>query len=302
MDAEGTSEKRILILGGSSFIGTWIARTTYFFYNFTLTYFTHTVVTNYFPEFTWYQVDTTTGKALKNVIEKTSPEIVINTAAIADPRMVENDKASKKINVDSNKEIAKLADKMTFFPIFISTDHVFHGDAGPYNENDPLDPVTPYGEQKKEAESYYLQLIDDKSAAIVRSSVLFGYSYGWHRRRNILEKLQEAAITREVIPVTENKFRTVSHVINLAFMLHSIMDHDDPIAGIFHLPGTWISEEEFFRKIIAFNNYDIKLAVSTNTSVNFPKILGLRTDETYRKLHFRVLTLEEGLKLPQFFF
>ena len=162
--------------------------------------------------------------------------------------------------------------------------------------------MTLYGKQKQEAESCYLQLIDDESAAIVRSSILYGYGYHWNKKHNILERLHEASIMKEIIPATENKYRTVSHVINLAFMLHAIIDTDYPVAGIFHLPGTWISEEEFFKQVIAFNNYDLHLTVSVNTSDAFPKKLGLRSDETSKKLHFKVLTLGEGLNLSRFFF
>ena len=57
--------------------------------------------------------------------------------------------------------------------IQLSTDYVFDGKAGQYNENSSVNPINVYGRTKLEAENFLKE--NSKDSLIIRTNVLYDY-------------------------------------------------------------------------------------------------------------------------------
>ena len=112
----------------------------------------------------------TDKKNVKNVLSKYNPEIVINSAAYTN---VDGCETNSKLAYDVNANaINNFRDFFNGFFIQISTDYVFDGENGPYNESSKTNPLGIYGKSKFQGE----EIVRDnfKNHLIVRTNVLFG--------------------------------------------------------------------------------------------------------------------------------
>jgi dTDP-4-dehydrorhamnose reductase len=112
------------------------------------------------------------GEAKKLLLEN-RPDALIHAAAAADLNFCQMHRSeSRKINVEASAVIASLCAEHSVRFVFISTDMVFDGLAAPYREEDPVNPINVYGEQKAEAE----RLVFDKNpeSIVCRMPLLFG--------------------------------------------------------------------------------------------------------------------------------
>ena len=106
-----------------------------------------------------FQADITSEKDVKNVFEKTKPDIVINCSNLAggvnfcekEPTLAE------KFHLFSNQTIGKLCEENNSRMVMISTDYVFDGKNPPYSEDDKKNPLNTYGKLKLEAENWIKQ-------------------------------------------------------------------------------------------------------------------------------------------------
>jgi len=78
---------------------------------------------------------------------------------------------SYKINVEGTKSLIKQLWKRGIFPIWFSSDYVFDGNKGNYNETDETNPCNIYGEHKKEVEDFFLS--SGKDFLILRTCKLY---------------------------------------------------------------------------------------------------------------------------------
>jgi dTDP-4-dehydrorhamnose reductase len=96
------------------------------------------------------------------MIKKYQPDVVVHAAAYTDVAGAEKNKElCRRINVGGTRNVARaiIETAPATHLIYISTDYVFSGDRGNYQENDATDPVNFYAKTKLEGE---------KEAAAVR--------------------------------------------------------------------------------------------------------------------------------------
>jgi len=164
-----TDRNKILILGGSSYIGRHLfarlgpdrAIATY-----------HTRPIDH-----GFHFDTLTMN-LSEIIKK--PETISHAVILladTNPETCAADlQKSNALNVESIKEIIKYLIRWKIKPIFPSTQFVFDGIKGEYVETDPVNPVLTYGRQKVEIEQYIQAVCEDY--VIVRLEKVFGSEPG----------------------------------------------------------------------------------------------------------------------------
>jgi len=93
--------------------------------------------------------------AVREAFQKESPAMVIHCAALANtPACEKNPELARTLNVEVTKVMAELAVDIPF--IFFSTDLVFDGRAGNYDESAAVNPLSAYAKTKVEAESFVL--------------------------------------------------------------------------------------------------------------------------------------------------
>src|SRR5260221_13236216 len=96
-----------------------------------------------------------------------------------------NPEASRAVNVDGPRRVAQWCARNHAQLFFFSTDYVFDGLAGPYDETASPNPLNAYGRHKLEAELAIAQALP-RAQAVVRTTWVFGRERG---RKNFAVRL-----------------------------------------------------------------------------------------------------------------
>jgi len=141
-------------------------------------YNTHPV---FIPDVEMYEVNLLDYPKTRALISKLHPDIVIHCASRTDVDMIETNKEEAwQANVLTTRVLLdSIRDKECKF-IYISTDSVYSGRRGPYDEDMETNPCNWYGKTKFESEGF----VCDRSGSLVLRTNL----YGW----NIQDKLSIA--------------------------------------------------------------------------------------------------------------
>ncbi len=87
------------------------------------------------------QVDITDEKLVNECVQRERPAVVINTASITDVDLCEREpELATRVNGTAAGFLAEACDKINAFLVHVSTDYVFDGSRGNYNENDSTCP------------------------------------------------------------------------------------------------------------------------------------------------------------------
>lgn len=244
------------------------------------------------------KLDLASRKEVTDTIAKLQPEIVIHTASETNVDKCEIEKEHAwKVNVEGTRNIAQACQRIKAKLVFISTDYVFDGKRGFYNEEDYPVPLNYYGITKLEAEKEVARNCNDH--VILRTSVL----YGWHPWKvnfatwviNKLKKSQE-------IKVVEDHINTPTLVDNLAEITLETAEKD--LRGLYHASGSQrINRFEFAKQIaITFNlNSDlvgpIKMNELTSWVAKRPRDSSLDTGKIQKQLIAKPLNIMQGLQI-----
>ncbi len=122
----------------------------------------------------FHKADISDADAVRSVIERVSPDIVIHAAAWTDVDGCELDhEKAERINIKGSSNVVDAIRGTDTPMVFISTDFVFDGTKGSaYSEEDAPNPVNYYGMTKYQAEKYIADNLKDYF--IVRTSWLYG--------------------------------------------------------------------------------------------------------------------------------
>jgi dTDP-4-dehydrorhamnose reductase len=295
--------KNILVTGSSGFVGYYIGRV---FKNYNLIGIDlddkGSKQYNYF-----YNGTILDFKMLKKVFLEHKIDIVIHAAAIKDLKVCEKKmKESEKVNVIATKQLLKLTKENKAKFIFISSDQVFDGLDGNYDETSILNPINFYGITKKKCEEF---LSNYKNVAICRTAFVFGKIPD--NQGDILEKIGDSDtlviqgyIVEHIIKrlndnrriyLPENEYMNPTSGELLARQLISIIEKE--VCGIFHCCGSErISRYNFGLKIAKFYNLNQSLIspVLGNDELR-PKDVSMKYAITKSKIGDMFNTIEEML-------
>lgn len=179
------------------------------------------------------EYDLTDAEVVEKLIDKVSPNIVINCAAYTNVDGCEqNRETAKEANATLPKNLAIACEKQSCTLVHISTDYVFSGtEEVPRVESDECGPVSAYGETKLAGEIAVQENVSHYH--IVRTSWLFG-KHG----KNFVETMLSLAETRDEITVVNDQFGNPTSANDLAHELLRIALSDD--YGIWHATGEGI--------------------------------------------------------------
>ena len=96
--------------------------------------------------------------------------------------------------------------------IYISTDFIFDGEAGPYKEDDEPKPLNYYGSTKLSAETEIIE--SGLEWSIIRTVLVIGTAVG--TRSNIISWVRDKLTKGEKIKVVDDQFRTPTFTEDLA--------------------------------------------------------------------------------------
>ena len=123
--------------------------------------------------YAYRELDITDKNNVDKVIDAVKPDFIIHSAAMTQVDQCElNQAACDKINVDAVQYIVDAAERNKCHLVHISTDFIFNGEEGPYDEEGTPDPLSYYGLSKLKGE----QIVQSSSLkwAILRTVLVYG--------------------------------------------------------------------------------------------------------------------------------
>lgn len=182
---------------------------------------------------TYHELDITDFKRSQSLVEKLSPHIIIHAAAVTQPNECATDKTNCwKTNVGATRTLIKASQKTKSYFIYLSTDFVFDGTDGPYDEHAAPNPVNDYGESKLLGEE--IVEMSGLHWAIVRTVLVYGGKVPGGRP-NFIQWVKDKLTAGEKIKVVNDQFRTPTYVEDLAKgIILVLLKH---AKGIYHISG-----------------------------------------------------------------
>jgi dTDP-4-dehydrorhamnose reductase len=238
---------RILVTGGSGYLGEWVVRLARSHWDVTATYLNRPVDREEDePGVTWHRLDVRDGAAVGDLVHQVRPAVIVHTAAL-NPGQGTGFEAT---NAAGSRHVARAAAACGARLIHVSTDVVFDGERGNYVEEDPPAPITPYGRSKALAEAEVRA--SGAEALIVRTSLI----YGWRPRpdRNTRWVVGDLSAGRPVRLFTD-ELRCPIWVESLAAALVELagLGH----TGILHVAGAQaLSRYELGVRLARFHGLD----------------------------------------------
>jgi dTDP-4-dehydrorhamnose reductase len=247
---------------------------------------------------TYHQADLTDFKKAQALIEKLSPHIIIHAAAMTQPNdCAANKTACWKMNVGATRALLKGAQKAKSYFIYVSTDFVFDGEEGPYDEHASPNPINDYGESKLLAEE--MVEMSGLHWAIVRTVLVYGGKVPGGRP-NFVQWVKDKLLAGETLNVVDDQLRTPTYVEDLAKgIILVVMKH---AKGVFHISGKDICTPYQLAGMIARLMGKDESLIKRVTADTFkeparrPPKTGFVITKAVKELGFVPVKLEEGLK------
>ena len=247
----------------------------------------------------YVDLDITKNEEVKKVFENENPDAVINCAAMTNVDYCEeNQDSCWEINVKAVENLAKSCEVSKSHLLHLSTDFVFDGKSGPYNENDKPNPLHFYAKSKLKSEEIVKKIMTNWT--IARTIIIYGITDNMSRSNIVLWAKKEIE-NGNTINVVNDQLRSPTLAEDLAKGCISIIDKS--AFGLYHLSGPkTYSILDLVHKVADFYNLDKSLILPvTSASLNQPATRPLSTgfDITKAKkdLDFNPVNFLEGIKI-----
>ena len=205
------------------------------------------------------KLDITDKNDIAKAYRNFKPDVVLNLAATTDVDGCEKDKiAAKKINFESVKY---LCENFSGHFIQLSTDYVFDGNSGPYNELDDVNPISYYGKTKLDAENW---LKDNYSnSTILRANVI--YSYTKRTKASFVKWIVDSLKNNKEINVVNDQWNNPTWTESISLVIKNIIDTG--LNGLYNYGDKdFMSRYDFAILISRVFNLDESLIKPTSTS------------------------------------
>ncbi len=160
--------------------------------------------------------DVTDGDAVRSLVERVQPNVVINTTAFHNLPAAENDpETCFRVNVVGGWNVARAATACGAAVVQISTDYVFDGTKRtPYLEDDTRRAVNIYGAAKIATEDVVAQA--NPAALVVRVSGLYGLAGSAGKGGNFVETMLRLAGEGKPIRVVADQVTAPTNTAEVA--------------------------------------------------------------------------------------
>jgi dTDP-4-dehydrorhamnose reductase len=129
--------------------------------------------------------------------------------------------------------------------VYLSTDYVFDGEAGPYDESAAPNPLSAYGRSKLEAEQALVDELGD-SVLIVRTTWVYGPE---RQGKNFAYQLAKALGTRNPLPCPSDQVSTPSYGPDVARAVVGLVEAGR--SGLVHVAGPDLLDRAAFALTLA---------------------------------------------------
>jgi dTDP-4-dehydrorhamnose reductase len=249
--------------------------------------------------YTYFELDITDQKQVTELIANRKPDVVINTAAMTNVDLCEDEKKDcDALNVDAVQYLADACEKIDAHLIQISTDFIFDGEDGPYSEEDEPNPLSYYGLSKLKSE----QLLQAHSVkwTVLRTIIVFGVGEKLSKG-NIVLWAKGALEKGDPLNIIDDQFRAPTLAEDLADIC--ILAAKKKALGIFNASGKDIMSIYEIVERVAMH-YGIstehlnKISTATlNQKAVRPPKTGFILDKSRKELGYNPHSFEECLTI-----
>ena len=247
-----------------------------------------------FVEYT--QVDIKDRDNIKKVIYDYCPDFIVHTAAFTNVDLSERLREDAwKINVKGVEYIAEAARTIDAHIIHISTDYIFDGKNGPYDENAIPDPVGYYGRTKLASENTLR--ISGTFFTILRTNVLYGIAQ--NSRPDFVRWVINSLSKNENIRIVKDQINNPTFIDDLVQGINKIIEFRK--TGVYNIGGKeFLSRFDFTLRIAEYFNLDKKLILPITTDelkqpARRPLKSGLLILKAETELGYKPHTISESL-------
>lgn len=218
----------------------------------------HEVVGRDLPE-----LDITDRKAVIRAVSEAGADAVFHLAAWTDVDAAEEHEVQALlVNGEGTRNVAIACREAGATLVAVSTDYVFPGTGGPYDEDAATDPIQAYGRTKLAGERLAEMEYPD-GTRIARTAWLYGAN-----GRNFVDTMLGLAATRDQVDVVADQTGCPTWTKDLCPALVALVDQP---AGVFHTAGggstTWA---DFAREIFRLARVDCRVVDTTTAALARP--------------------------------
>ncbi len=257
---------RVLILGANGLLGQAMQHKFNQMHRVTVSSFEER---SFLPELSlpYIQADLTSRIDVRNLISKTDPEIIINTAAYTNVDGCEEEREKCwAVNVLAMENVLETPYNPPPIIVQISTDYVFDGEHGNYRETDSPNPRGNYARSKMAAEN--ILNAAGFEYIIARTQILFGN--GQNVRPNFVTWLINRLREKEAVQVVGDQTGCPTYAPDVADAVYRLLEKE--AYGLFHISGPE-----------ALSRYDFALQVADVFELDSALIKEITTEQLRQK-------------------
>ena len=249
----------------------------------------------------YFRLDITNKDEVKNAVREFQPKVILNCAAFTDVDKCETERElCWKLNVDAVKNLIIASRINDCKIVHISTDYIFDGKYGPYDETAIPNPISFYGRSKLASENALLASGVDY--VIARTMVLYGL--GVNVKPNFALWMISKLKAKEKINIVDDMFGNSTLSDDLAYGCLKLVEKN--AKGIYHIAGRDIeSRFDFTMKLCDVFGYDKNLVAKIKTKdlnqpAPRPLKSGLITLKAETELDFKPMDTIESLRVLKY--
>lgn len=300
----------VLVTGGSGYLGSFLVEELQKQgHRIGFTYLGHEVKT-FGSNARGFRVDLSTGDGLDNVLQALGPvDVVINTAALSQPAMCEQDyQYARSVNVPDALISALVRQKrmkhVEALLIHISSDQVYDGSHADWTETDRCSPVNAYGRTKLEAEQYVRTHWERR--IILRTSLIYGPQPPAPAARPLfLQFVEDALRSGRPTKFLDDEFRSPVYVKDICNVISYLTKNlaRPPPHHTYNLGGPKrMSRVDMARAVAAHMGYPdkaievISSAQMDDRGYNSPLDISMHVDRILTEIPVNLTAFEDALR------
>jgi dTDP-4-dehydrorhamnose reductase len=241
--------------------------------------------------------DITVREAIKDIILDFYPDYIINAAAFTNVDLCETEREKAwKINVKGVEYLAEASRVIDAHLIHISTDYIFDGTKGPYDERAKPNPLGYYGRTKLASEN--VLKISGTYYTILRTNVLYGMA---DNRPDFVRWVVNSMKKGTPIRIVTDQVNNPTFIDDLVQAINKALEYKK--YGIYNIGGReFISRYDFTLRIADYFNLDKSLITpivteELNQPAKRPLHSGLITIKAESELEFKPHSINETLAI-----
>ena len=224
---------KLLLIGASGFVGGWLSELGR--HSFELIEGRRSTAASTPTGNRQTRIDITDPASVQAAFEESQPDAVILAAALADVERCEREpEMAEETNVTGALRVAHECRSRGVRLLYTSTDAVFDGELGGYDEDARPTPPNEYGRSKARAENVIREILP--TAIIVRYSIVLGFARN-PEANSYLDRLAKTLRAGESVAVPVPEYRNPIDAESLATILFDLIRREDA-SGVFHIGST----------------------------------------------------------------